>query len=394
MFPSTAKAFAFVLIIANVPSGAVTPTRHTGDCISVDGKWGDDTKKRFQEFLGVEADGDFGSNSVKAMQTFLNEKRAGLDVDGDFGSDTTKALQTWISDSCCTTWVDGKFEEATIEALQRFLNINDDSCDSSAVKRVAFVGNSYTHYNDLPSMFASLCDSAGIYIDHDQVTPDGNSLSQHADLSGEVGKQTQDMLKHDLGWDYIILQDQSQNPGGGQNSDEDLAPGVGFDSSIDALKTFYAPLLAAANATAVLYSTWGRHDGDPENAKCCNYGSFLSMNAATTAGYERYARELSPVLIAPGGRGFELVYNATVDPLADGLFSCLYNHDAGNSCVLNAAGDGGHPSELGTYLISCIMFGTIHGRTPKDLAWAPDSISAELKKQMQTVAHEAVFTLV
>jgi hypothetical protein len=390
-------AFVLVIIIANVAAGAVTPTKHTGDCILVDGKWEDETKKRFQQFLGVEAGGDFGSNSVKAMQTFLNKNGTELTVDGDFGSATTKALQAFLSDSCCTTFVDGKFEELTIQALQRFLNIDHASCDSSAVKRVAFVGNSYTYYNDLPSMFASLCDSAGIYIDHEKVTPDGNSLSQHADLSIEAGKQTQDMLKHDLGWDYVVLQDQSQTPGGGKNSDQDLGPGVGFDRSMNSLNTFYAPLLAAAKAKAVFYSTWGRHDGDAENAECCKYGDFLSMNAATTAGYESYARELSsdwPVLIAPGGRGFELVYKADVDPLTDGLFSCLYNHDAENPCVLNEAGDGGHPSELGTYLISCIMFGTIHGRTPKDLAWAPDSLSAELKEQMQTVAHEAVFTLV
>lgn len=388
-----------VIVITNVASGAVTPTKHTGDCIWVDGIWGSETKKRFQEFLGVEADGDFGSNSVKAMQTFLNEHGAEITVDGDFGSVTTTALQTWLSDTCCTTWVDGKFEELTIQALQRFLNINDASCSSSAVKRVAFVGNSYTFYNNLPRMFALLCDSAGIYIDHEQVTVGGSSLSQHADLSSGVGRETQDMLKHDLGWDYVVLQDQSQTPGGGKNTGEGLGPGVGFDRSIDALKTFYSPLLAAANAQAVLYSTWGRHDGDAPNAECCNYGTFLSMNAATTAGYESYAREISsdwPVLIAPAGRGFKLVYDATLDPLDYELFSCLYNNDAGNfsRCVLNDAGLGGHPSELGTYLISCIMFGTINGRTPKGLDWAPDSLSAEVKENMQTVADKVVFTLV
>ena len=59
----------------------------------------------------------------------------------------------------------------------------------------------------------------------------------------------------------------------------------GFNMSSKALVDFFLPRLVAANATAVMYSTWGRHDGDPPNAACCGYGTFLSMNHLTTAGY-------------------------------------------------------------------------------------------------------------
>ena len=109
----------------------------------------------------------------------------------------------------------------------------------------------------------------------------------------------------------------------------------------------------------VLYSTWGRHDGDAPNA-AYGYGDFLGMTALTTRGYEMYAGALaaaptsptSPTslalgagtrgrghegmiphlapLVAPCGRAFELVHNSSGDaPLSpSSMFSCLYNHKA------------------------------------------------------------------
>ena len=50
---------------------------------------------------------------------------------------------------------------------------------------------------------------------------------------------------------------------GGRDGDSGEPPGVARGRAEAALKTFYAPRLRAANATPVLYSTWGRHDGDP-----------------------------------------------------------------------------------------------------------------------------------
>ena len=65
----------------------------------------------------------------------------------------------------------------------------------------------------------------------------------------------------------------------------------------------------------MLYSTWGRHGGDPYNAECCGYGTFKSMTQKTTEGYEAYAaalKESAPEqaapLIVPAGRAFELVH--------------------------------------------------------------------------------------
>ena len=160
----------------------------------------------------------------------------------------------------------------------------------------------------------------------------------------------------------------------------------------------------------MLYSTWGRHDGDAPNADC-GYGTFLGMNRKTTAGYEHYAKVLQgsggieggglgvPTIIAPCGRAFELVYNSSESPagLASN-FSCLYHHSLTDGytpgeqrCKLDAAGKGGHPSLLGTYLIACVFVATIHRQSPVGVAWAPLGISAPEQAFAQRVAHKAVF---
>ena len=157
----------------------------------------------------------------------------------------------------------------------------------------------------------------------------------------------------------------------------------------------------------MLYSTWGRHDGDAPNAECCGYGDFLSMTALTTEGYQLYAAAVnagtgaSP-LVAPAGIAFEAVFNKSgTDPLANtSRFSCLYNHgeeqegqrtvsDSG-VCVLNGAGLGGHPSVEGSYLISMVLAETIFQQSVEGLEWAPSGVSPSTATFLQTIAHSVV----
>ena len=296
--------------------------------------------------------------------------------------------------------------------------------------RVAFVGNSYTYFNDLPTMLATIAVAAKspVRIIHDEVTPGGSSIFGHADPSTEAGMNTSRMLADPQGWNYVVLQDQSQTPGGGRDGDSGDPPGAARQKSEEALREFFAPRLTRLQATPVLYSTWGRHDGDPLNADL-GYGNFLGMTAKTTAGYKQYSDVLQQAgtttpIIVPAGRAFELVYNATAHPLANGsTFSCLYHHagfgeEAGaveqeegpwwpqrpyksraherdgrrtRSCALDVYGLGGHPSPLGTYLIACTFVAAVLGRSPVGIAWAPPGVTDAQREQMQAVARAAVF---
>jgi hypothetical protein len=56
----------------------------------------------------------------------------------------------------------------------------------------------------------------------------------------------------------------------------------------------------------VLYSTWGRRDGDAANPEL--FSTFNEMNRRTTQGYIEYASRLDEAMVVPAGRAFELIW--------------------------------------------------------------------------------------
>ena len=80
--------------------------------VAVDGDFGSQTKRALQTALGVTADGDFGPNSTRALQSFL-----GVTADGSWGPATTRALQGFLG-----VPADGSFGPQTVRALQASLN--------------------------------------------------------------------------------------------------------------------------------------------------------------------------------------------------------------------------------------------------------------------------------
>lgn len=85
--------------------------------LSVDGKFGPNTKKRMQKWLGVSQDGKIGKNTIKHLQ-----KRVGASQDGKWGPNTTKRLQRFLNGKGAHLSVDGKFGKNSIKALQTYLN--------------------------------------------------------------------------------------------------------------------------------------------------------------------------------------------------------------------------------------------------------------------------------
>jgi murein DD-endopeptidase MepM/ murein hydrolase activator NlpD len=88
------------------------PAPPAGSSISIDGDFGSQTKRALQTALGVTADGDFGPASTRALQTFL-----GIAADGSWGPATTRALQGFLG-----VPADGSFGPQTIRSLQASLS--------------------------------------------------------------------------------------------------------------------------------------------------------------------------------------------------------------------------------------------------------------------------------
>lgn len=149
----------------------------------------------------------------------------------------------------------------------------------------AFVGNSYTFYSDLPAMIASVAAStaAAELAPVASNLPGGSALWEHAD-EARYGVETGAMLLEAAppgGWDFVVLQDQSQSAGGGAvSSGTPLPAGECKARALASLAAWFRPRLNGA--TPVFYSSWGRRDGDPFNAEI--FPDFLSMNRLTTAG--------------------------------------------------------------------------------------------------------------
>src|SRR5687768_13694632 len=71
---------------------------------------------------------------------------------------------------------------------------------------VLFLGNSYTGVNNLPQLVHDVALSAGDTLAFDSYTPGGYQLVDH---SIDVTSQNKIMTG---GWDYVVIQGQSQEP--------------------------------------------------------------------------------------------------------------------------------------------------------------------------------------
>ena len=71
-------------------------------------------------------------------------------------------------------------------------------------KKILFLGNSYTYFNDLPAMVRNLASAAGLSATTSSNTPGGQTLQGHTSTSiGTINSGN---------WDVVVLQEQSQKP--------------------------------------------------------------------------------------------------------------------------------------------------------------------------------------
>lgn len=218
----------------------------------------------------------------------------------------------------------------TILSVLNFLSAQD-------TKKVLFLGNSYTFYNDLPSLVSQMATNTGDVLIYDSNTPGGFRFMHHAS-----NLTTQNKIDSD-NWDYVTLQAQSQETSWSQDIMEtDVFPyALQLVNAIRANNPCSQPLF---------YMTWGRENGDIFN--CGNYPwvcTYEGMDDAIRATYiymaETYTTEVSPV-------GAVWRYLRTHHPEID-----LYLDDAS------------HPSLTGSYAAACAFYTMIYKKDPTLMTW-------------------------
>ena len=198
--------------------------------------------------------------------------------------------------------------------------------DESKSLRILFIGNSYTGQvrKTVMEMFAA--SPFGDTTELEFITPGGKTLAFHL----ENEKTTKRIAEGN--WDFVVLQDQSQTPAVFPDRFEDAA--VELDKLID-----------AAGAKTVFYQTWGRRDGDKQNAE--RFPSYDSMQKVLSRNYSSVAKKCDAIL-APVGDAWAKVRKADAQ-----LGVALYK------------GDGSHPSARGAYLVACVFYSVIFDQSPE-----------------------------
>lgn len=222
--------------------------------------------------------------------------------------------------------------------------------------RVLFIGNSYTHVNNLPELVRRLAESEGRSFQYTMIAPGGCTLERHL-----KNPEVADAMRSG-GWNFVVMQEQSRAPAGQPAQvNRHVYPAA---RSLDSLRRLFNP-----EARTVFYMTWGRRDGDAErcreNPAVCTYEgmqarlreSYLEMTYANDA------------WCAPVGVAWKRV--RTERPDLD-----LYQPDKS------------HPSPAGSYLGANVFYTLFYG-TPyrSDYTAGLDSAAA---LYLQQTAQEVV----
>ena len=207
-----------------------------------------------------------------------------------------------------------------------FLGIGSTKAQDST--SILFIGNSYTYFNNMPSIVADIAASFGNHVDYASQTPGGMTFAGHAGNSNTYSAM------NSTDWDYVVLQAQSQEPSFpyGQVNKQTLPFAMQLADSAQAISTC---------SQAMFFMTWGRENGDPQ---WDSINTFDKMNARLRLAYLRFA-DSSNASVAPVGVAWKYVRD---------------NHPEINLYT----GDGSHPSYAGSYLAACTFYASVFHSSP------------------------------
>ena len=189
-----------------------------------------------------------------------------------------------------------------------------------------FVGNSYTYYHQLGSLFCSCARSAGCDFAADTVASGGYHLGQYLYLADPMHREFEEKIARS--WDVVFLQEHS------------VGPILDYDGFTGAVRSIAGRL--PASARVVLFETWGRRE---DSGTLAELGmTAQTMTDALAEAYRRAGAELG-LAVSPVGEVFRHVH--THYPRI-GLYEP----------------DGSHPSPAGSYLAALIHLFTVTGALP------------------------------
>lgn len=215
--------------------------------------------------------------------------------------------------------------------------------------KVLFVGNSYTRFNDLPSMVERVAASV----------PGGPRI--FATVSAHPGKgmrfhwrrgEAAWLLRHRR-FTHVVLQGHS------------LAS-VHWPERFAHHVQRFDEIIRRRDARTVLFATWARHPSSRLYRKDAQVSEPLDMQIRIDDVYGDTARRLGAEL-APVGDAFFF---------ARSRWPRLRLHHS----------DGSHPRLAGTYLAACVLYGTLTGGDPHDVRYVPRGVWRSAAARLRSIA--------
>ena len=196
--------------------------------------------------------------------------------------------------------------------------------------KVLFIGNSFTHMNEMPKMLQKMADKAGKEVIIERNTQSGGSF--------EIHSKRQDMYEaiKKRKWDYVILQGFSREL---THTREHID-----SASVPYINQITDSIYANNPCTNVMfYMTWGYDNGFLDREEINTYEK---MADTIEKGY-MYLGEIYDVPVVPVGMVWKQVkLNSKID---------LY------------APDRAHPSKNGSYLVATTFYNAIFGESNEDV---------------------------
>lgn len=200
---------------------------------------------------------------------------------------------------------------------------------------IIFVGNSLTHFHDLPACIRALgaADKPARRLTTLMIAPGGYTLQRHIE---STKKPRPDRVIKKERADYVVLQEQSTRP-------------LSDPKAMEKFATKLAETCKKSRSVPVWYMTYSKqHQPEFQDAISEQYQRVHQQNGG---------------LLAPVGRAWQRVRRNNKD---------LKLH----------VKDGLHPNPHGAYLSACVLYGTMFGG---DLRNLPSKLIAESKSGKKTV---------
>jgi hypothetical protein len=227
----------------------------------------------------------------------------------------------------------------------------------ATVRKVFFIGNSYTYSNSMPDMFRDFASAKGDTLVYAMSAPGGHTFQQHTTNATTItGIFSQ-------AWDVVVLQEQSQRPSfpPAQVAADVYPYATRLDSFIHANDTC---------TQTMFMMTWGRRNGDAMN--CPGYPAVCTYEGMQVRLRESYMQMMQDnnAIMAPMGSAWKIVIDSF--PAID-----LYQTDSS------------HPSVAGSYLQACVMYASVFHRNAKGCSYL-GGLSATTAQTLQRIADKVV----